>query len=184
MLNLVWQQIKKINIWINIPIFLFCLIRMSFSIIVTILAICKDDEMIESIRNLDITLAIGPEVVRMAEKGNIDFKVYDHIVCHSSLLPDLISIRGLLKKKYPSPRTGTSGVDLVPIITRLTKGVEYKVEKDKYDFDFGKVDVKIGTVKLNADGAQESYKIDHNLYLPPEEVEEEEDDKDSKKMTA
>lgn len=40
------------------------------------------------------------------QTGEIDLKEYDHFLAETEILPDLVAIRGLIRKRFPTVRSG------------------------------------------------------------------------------
>ena len=57
---------------------------------------------------------------------------------------------------------GTAGNDLIPIIDRFVRGVEYKTNKDKYHQDYATIEVPFGRVRTSC---LFHYEILINLFI-------------------
>ncbi|CAL4083261.1 unnamed protein product, partial [Meganyctiphanes norvegica] len=113
-----------------------------------ILVITTDEEQLLTAREMGVDLAIGPEVVKMVQNGELNLNDYDYVLAQLSILPQIIPIRGLMKKKFPAPYSGTAAEDLIPIIEKYLNGVDYRSVKDKFDHDFATMQVPIGKVNM------------------------------------
>lgn len=71
---------------------------------------------------------------------------YQFVLAHPNIMPDMVSVRGLMKRKFPNPKTGTLGVDLSEMVRQHLTGVQYHAIKDDYQQNFGKISTSIGTV--------------------------------------
>lgn len=88
-------------------------------------------------------------------------------------MTDLVTIRGLLRKKFPTiengilnfyvwkfkidyksnlflptPFTGRLAVNLPQLVEALRKGVKYEAKRDDFQLDYGWIDVTIGNVSI------------------------------------
>lgn len=71
---------------------------------------------------------------------------YPFIVATANIMPELISLRGLLKKKFPDPRAGTLGLDIAELVKKHLTGILYRAVRDEYQENYGSVKTSIGTV--------------------------------------
>lgn len=91
-------------------------------------------------------LAGGVELIKDIQVGKVTLNEFQYIVAHPNILAELISVRGLMKKKFPNPKSETLGLDVPDMITRYLNGINYKAVRDVNQEDFGTVDACIGTV--------------------------------------
>ena len=61
---------------------------------------------------------------------------------------EMVAVRGLMKRKFPSPHSGTLGVNIVEMVEQFLKGIEYKAVRDDYQLNYGQIDTTVGTVSL------------------------------------
>lgn len=71
---------------------------------------------------------------------------YPYIVATANIMPELISLRGLLKRKFPDPRAGTLGLDIAELVRKHMTGVLYRAIRDEYQENYGSIKTTIGTV--------------------------------------
>lgn len=112
----------------------------------TIIAFSKDEEDIQKARNAGAQVAGGMELIKQIQNGLVSLTDFNFIVAHPSILPELVVLRGLMKKRFPNPKAGTLDVDLDVIVKKFLNGISYKATKDEHEKDFGKIDTIIGTV--------------------------------------
>lgn len=74
-------------------------------------------------------------------------KDYDYILAHPNILPELVTLRGLLKKKFPNPKSGTLGVNITEMVDKFKNGIQYAVEQNEHQKDFGVITTVIGKVR-------------------------------------
>lgn len=44
--------------------------------------------------------------IHFFQAGEIDLKEYDHYLAETEILPELVTIRGLIRKRFPTVRSG------------------------------------------------------------------------------
>lgn len=81
------------------------------------------------------------------QEGEIKLSDYDYIIAHPSVITDLVPIRGLLKRRFPTIRTGTLDPNLGELVKKFAAGVQYKVIKDENQESLGKASVPVGRVR-------------------------------------
>lgn len=111
-----------------------------------ILAFTKDVDMQNELKNAGVTLAGGTELIRDIQNGGIALSDFQFFIAHPSIIPELVSLRGLMKKRFPNPKAGTLDGDLVAVVNRFVNGISYSAKKDEYEKDFGTIETTIGTV--------------------------------------
>ncbi|KAK8744737.1 hypothetical protein OTU49_000593, partial [Cherax quadricarinatus] len=131
----------------------------------TVLAISRNEEVIEQAWQMGVTLAAGLDVVKQVQSGEVSFQDIQHFIAEKDTLPDLVPIRGLMKRRFPSVMNGTAGSDIIPIIERFIKGVEYKTTTDKFHHDFATIEAPFGRVRLRTVLGPEQFKIYHKVYI-------------------
>ncbi len=114
----------------------------------SILAFAKGQEHLTAASESGATLVGGPELVKEIQNGDINLQDYQYVVAHTNVLPDLVPIRGLMKKKFPNPKNGTLGTNLTELVQKFCNGIQYSVSKDENQQDFGLITTTIGTVSL------------------------------------
>ncbi|XP_068233231.1 large ribosomal subunit protein uL1 [Palaemon carinicauda] len=121
-----------------------------------LLVISRKQEVIDYARNAGVGLAIGPEVIKMAKKDEVNLTEFQYVISELDILPELVAIRGLIRKQFPNVNNGTAGPDIMPIIDRFLYGVEYKATKNKYYPDFGTIEVPFGRLSLSDEQLEEN----------------------------
>lgn len=97
---------------------------------------------------------------------------FQHILAHPNILPELVALRGLLKRKFPNPKAETLGTNLAEMITRFSNGVNYTATKDEHQQDFGLITTSIGTLNLDTKHLEENLRsllLDVNMARPKRE---------------
>lgn len=87
-------------------------------------------------------------MIRSIQKGDIRLSDYEFVLAHPNIMPDLVALRGLLKRKFPNPKTETLGVNVGEMVNRFINGLSYKVILDNRQPDFGTIKTSIGNVYI------------------------------------
>lgn len=93
------------------------------------------------------TLVGSTELIKSIQKGEVQLNEYPYVVAHPEIMPELISLRGLLKKKFPDPRAETLGMDVAGMVKKCLNGINYRAVKDENQENFGSIRTTIGTVR-------------------------------------
>lgn len=112
----------------------------------SIIAFAKSPEMQEEAKAAGAHLAGGVELIKDIQNGRISLQDFQYIIAHPNILPELVSVRGLMKRRFPNPKSGTLDVDLPSLVNKFLHGVSYSAVKDEYEKDFGIIETVIGTV--------------------------------------
>ncbi|XP_049871043.1 50S ribosomal protein L1 [Pectinophora gossypiella] len=124
----------------------------------SILAFCKGAELIKEATDAGAKMAGGSDLIKKIQEGEIKLGDYDYVIAHPNIITDLVPIRGLLKRKFPTVRNGTLDPDLAELVKKFAAGVQYRVSKDDTQESFGKVEIPVG--RLNMEPKQVAENID------------------------
>lgn len=116
----------------------------------SILVLAKGQENIEIASKAGASLVGGPELVKDIQNGDLLLTDYQYIICHPNVLPDLVPVRGLMKKKFPNPKNGTLGTNLEELVTKFMNGIQYSSARDENQKDFGLVSTTVGTLDMDS----------------------------------
>lgn len=122
----------------------------------SILAFVKGQENVEIARKAGATMVGGSELVKQIQNGDMVLADYQYIVAHPSVLPEMVPIRGLMKKKFPNPKNGTLGADMKEMIERFMNGIQYSGKRDDNQQDFGLVTTAFGTLDMDPKHLEEN----------------------------
>lgn len=122
----------------------------------SILVFTKGQENLELARKAGATLVGGPELVKDFQNGDMQLGDYQYVIAHPNVLPDLVPIRGLMKKKFPNPKNGTLGANLEELVTRFMNGIQYSALKDENQTDFGLISTTVGTLDMDPKHLEEN----------------------------
>lgn len=103
-------------------------------------------ELLREARDAGAALVGGVDVIGNIQSGDIKLSDYQFVLAHPNILPDMVSVRGLMKKKFPNPRTGTLGANLNEMVRQFLTGIQYNAVRDDYQQSYGKITTSIGTV--------------------------------------
>uniref|UniRef100_A0A1B0D1M8 Uncharacterized protein n=1 Tax=Phlebotomus papatasi TaxID=29031 RepID=A0A1B0D1M8_PHLPP len=91
------------------------------------------------------SLAGGSELIKDVQNGELQLSDYQYVLAHPEILPELVTLRGLMKKKFPNPKNGSLGVDIPSMVQHFKNGIEYSAIRDENQLDFGLITTSIGT---------------------------------------
>lgn len=113
-----------------------------------LLVLAKGQEYLQEAQDAGATLCGGPELVKDVQNGELNLKDFDYVLAHPNILPELVSLRGLLKKKFPNPKSGTLNVNITEMVAKFKNGIQYSCEQNEHQPDFGLITTTIGKVNL------------------------------------
>lgn len=123
----------------------------------SILAFAKDLEVQEAARNAGASLAGGVELIKEIQNGALSLKDFQFVIAHPNILAELVSIRGLLKRKFPNPKNGTLNAEVDTSVAKYLNGITYSAIKDELEKDFGLIETVIGTLSMDATHLEENF---------------------------
>lgn len=122
----------------------------------SILVFTKGLENIEEAKKAGATLVGDANLIKTIQNGDLAMQDYKYILAHTNMLPDLVHVRGLMKKKFPNPKLGTLGNDVIDMIHRFMNGITYSVVKDENQKDFALATIQIGTLQMEIKHLEEN----------------------------
>ncbi|KAG5311975.1 RS8 protein, partial [Acromyrmex insinuator] len=122
-----------------------------------LLVFCKSLEMEEIARGAGADYVGGKQLIKQIQNGQFSMKEYDIILSEPTILPDLLLIRGLMRKKFPSAKSGTLGTDLKTMVTKFLTGMRYTGKPHETLKSFGTVDVAFGTLDMDTKQLEENF---------------------------
>ncbi|XP_059610555.1 large ribosomal subunit protein uL1 [Phlebotomus argentipes] len=93
----------------------------------------------------------GSELIKDVQNGEIQLSDYNYVLAHPEILPELVTLRGLMKKKFPNPKSGSLGVDIPAMVQHFKNGIEYSAKRDENQLDFALITSTIGTIDMDID---------------------------------
>ncbi|KAK9505326.1 hypothetical protein O3M35_009409 [Rhynocoris fuscipes] len=124
----------------------------------SILVFCKTPEIREEAEVAGATLVGDVDVVKKVERGEVMLPDFQYILAHPNILPELVSLKGVLKKKFPSLKQGTLGANIGEMVKGFKTGVQYIALRDEIELDYGWVDSPIGTLSMDKAELEANFK--------------------------
>ncbi|KAJ8937493.1 hypothetical protein NQ314_011883 [Rhamnusium bicolor] len=123
----------------------------------TIIAFSKSAECQKEASEAGAQLSGGVELIKQIQNGQVSLQDFQFIVAHPEILPELVTLRGLMKRRFPNPRAGTLDANLGQVVERFINGVNYSAIKDEHEKDFGIIETFIGTLNMDASQLEENF---------------------------
>ena len=95
-------------------------------------------------------------MIKDITNGELLLTDYQYIIAHPNILPELVALRGLMKRKFPNPKSETLGANLSEMIKRFSDGISYSASKDEHQQDFGLITTTVGTLDMDAQHLEEN----------------------------
>ncbi|XP_045496563.1 50S ribosomal protein L1 [Colias croceus] len=114
----------------------------------TILAFCKGAELIKQVTDAGATTVGGTDLVKKIQEGTIKLGDYDYVIAHPNIITELVPIRGLMKRRFPSIKGGTLDANIAELVKKFAAGIQYRVVKDEVQQNFGSVEVPVGRLNM------------------------------------
>ncbi|XP_031620369.1 39S ribosomal protein L1, mitochondrial [Contarinia nasturtii] len=113
-----------------------------------ILAFAKEEVNRSKAIEAGATTVGGSDMVKLALKGNVRFADYHFILAHPDIMPEMLALRGLMKKRFPSAKNETLGLDMYEMVTRFMSGIFINGLRDEHQQDYGVVNTKAGILTM------------------------------------
>lgn len=107
--------------------------------------------MVAEAQSAGATLAGGVELIKDVQSGKLLLSDYQYVVAHPNILADLVTLRGLMRKKFPSPKGGTLGLNIGELVQKFLNGIQYSAVKDEFQEDFALIKAMVGTLNMDAE---------------------------------
>lgn len=114
-----------------------------------ILVLAKGEDNLRAASEAGAALVGGPDIIKDVQSGDLKLSDYQFVIAHPNIMPDMVAIRGLMKRKFPNPKSGTLGVNLAEMVQQFSNGIQYHVQKDEHQQNYGVISTCIGTVVFN-----------------------------------
>ncbi|KAH8278763.1 hypothetical protein KR018_008912 [Drosophila ironensis] len=105
------------------------------------------------------SLVGGVELIKDITSGELLLSDYQYIIAHPNILPELVALRGLMKRKFPNPKSETLGANLAEMIVKFSSGISYSAAKDEYQQNFGLITASVGTLDMDEQKLEENIKF-------------------------
>lgn len=97
----------------------------------------------------------GSDLIKLALKGNVHFSDYQFILAHPDIMPEMLALRGLMKKRFPTAKNETLGLDMHAMVSKFINGIANFIIKS-YNF----------TIKSRKIYREEKFlKCNHKIWL-------------------
>ncbi|XP_064535772.1 large ribosomal subunit protein uL1 [Drosophila montana] len=124
-----------------------------------IIVFTKENEEITKAREAGATLVGGVELIKDITNGELLLSDYQFIIAHPNILAELVALRGLMKRKFPNPKSETLGTNLAEMITKFSNGISYSATKDEYQQNFGLIKANVGTLDMDTQHLEENIRF-------------------------
>ncbi|XP_001605669.5 39S ribosomal protein L1, mitochondrial [Nasonia vitripennis] len=134
-----------------------------------LLAFCKAEEDVAAALDAGAVLAGGSDIIKLILSGEISIHNYDTVVAHPSMMPEVLTLRGLLKKKYPNIKNSTLGMDIKSIVHLHLHGIKYTAKPYEHFPEYGVAEVPIGKLSMETEHLEDNLRsaIDSILSAKP-----------------
>ncbi|EEZ97527.1 mitochondrial ribosomal protein L1 [Tribolium castaneum] len=116
-----------------------------------IIAFAKTGSAQKEALNAGAQLAGGVDLIKQVQNGAVSLQNFKFVIAHPDILPELVALRGLMKRRFPNPKMGTLDVDLGAVAERFVNGISYTAKKDEYEKDFGLIETVIGSLDMDVE---------------------------------
>lgn len=113
-----------------------------------ILAFSKSNDVQKAALDAGAQLAGGVDLIKQIQNGAVSLQNFGFFLAHPDILPELVALRGLMKRKFPAPKYGTLNVDLGAATSMYLNGINYTATKDDHEKDFGLIETIIGHLDM------------------------------------
>nr|XP_018905198.1 PREDICTED: 39S ribosomal protein L1, mitochondrial [Bemisia tabaci]XP_018905199.1 PREDICTED: 39S ribosomal protein L1, mitochondrial [Bemisia tabaci] len=114
----------------------------------TVIAFCKNQEIVREANDAGAQMAGGTQLIKAIEKGQIMLPDFQFVVAHPDIVPELVSLRYLMRKNFPSLAHGTLSTDVAGLVRKCMTGVRYSSMKHEIEQDYGWVDTPLGRISM------------------------------------
>ncbi|XP_034940695.1 39S ribosomal protein L1, mitochondrial [Chelonus insularis] len=123
----------------------------------TIVAFCNDPKLAELADKAGASISGGLQLIKNIQTGVIPIADYDYAVAHPDIMTELSVIKGLMKRKYPSPRGGTLGFDLPQLIKKILHGIKYEIRPHERQLQYGTGTILFGRLNMDVKQLEENF---------------------------
>ncbi|KAG5864915.1 hypothetical protein JTB14_017006 [Gonioctena quinquepunctata] len=122
-----------------------------------VLAFGKTSELQKEAVDAGAQLSGGVELIKQIQNGQVSLQEFKYVVAHPDILPELVVLRGLMKKRFPNPKAGTLDVNMGAMVERFIHGINYTAVKDEYEKDFGVIETVVGPLSMDSKNLEENF---------------------------
>ncbi|KAJ8867005.1 hypothetical protein PR048_032867 [Dryococelus australis] len=110
----------------------------------SVIAFCKDAQVQKDALQAGAAVVGGSDLIRSIQNGELSLQDFQFVVAHPDIMLELVTLKGLMKRKFPSVKTGNLGQDLGFIVSKFRAGIEYASSKDEAKPEYGWIDIIVG----------------------------------------
>lgn len=103
-------------------------------------------ELLREAREAGAALVGGVDVIGNIQSGDVKIADYQFVLAHPNIMPDMVAVRGLMRRKFPNPKNNTLGVNLAEMVKQFLNGIQYSAVIDDYQKTYGEINAAFGTV--------------------------------------
>ncbi|KAL2714778.1 50S ribosomal protein L1 [Vespula squamosa] len=122
-----------------------------------IIAFSLKTQVVEQALKAGAILAGGKDLIKSIKAGDLTLQDYQYCLAEPDILADLILIRGLLKKKFPTSKAGTLSPDLENLVKKYVLGIKYDAVPEKLEKSYGLIECPIGTLDMDSKHLEENF---------------------------
>lgn len=122
-----------------------------------ILAFCKNPDMQTIAIDAGAQFAGGKDLIKKIQNGDFSIKEYDIIVSEPSILPELLLIRGIMRRKFPNTKNGTLSPDIKMLVTKFITGIKYTAKPHDILKYYGTINIEFGTLNMDTKQLEENF---------------------------
>ncbi|KAF6214075.1 hypothetical protein GE061_011806 [Apolygus lucorum] len=122
----------------------------------SVLVFCKTPQLKDEAEAAGATLVGDVDILKKIERGEIVLPDFQFVVAHPNILPELVGLRGLLKKKFPNPKNGTLGANIGELVQIVRNGIQYLALRDENELDYGFINIPFGKLDMEISHLREN----------------------------
>jgi len=125
----------------------------------TIIVFAKNEDSQKEALDAGAQLAGGVNLIKQIQNGQVVLHDFEHVIAHPDIMPELVALRGVMKRKFPSQRTDTLDINLGQLVDKFLYGIGYQAKKDEYEKDFGEIETVLGTLDMREKHLEENFAV-------------------------
>ncbi|CAG0880648.1 unnamed protein product [Cyprideis torosa] len=110
----------------------------------SVLAFVKSEEGRQEALAAGADLVGTMNTIKEISSGKLDFHNFDYIVAHPDILPDMVAVRGLLRKKFPQKKDGSLTADIGAGVRKFKYGLSIESKEEESEPSYGVIESPIG----------------------------------------
>ncbi|CAG0878541.1 unnamed protein product [Darwinula stevensoni] len=124
-----------------------------------VLAFSSSVEVQTEAMNAGAALAGGAALIKDVQTGLLSLQDFDYFVASPDIVTEIVSLRGLMKKRFPTLRNGSLSSNVPEAVKKFVHGVEYSVVPNAKEPDYAAVDIQIGMLSMAVEALEENLKV-------------------------